>query len=97
MQQAVNAEALSSRSSAYASSRVDAGIEPKDAGLQQQALHEKARRELAAAQAGLLMAHVQVQLALGAWQPEKGDPEIEIGRPNASRKSAESEASAAHH
>lgn len=97
MQQAVNAEALSGRSSAYASSRVDAGIEPKDAGLQQQALHEKARRELAAAQAGLLMAHVQVQLALGAWQPEKGDPEIEIGRPIASRKSAESEASAAHH
>lgn len=86
MEQAEKAEALSGRSSAYAASRVDAGIEPKDAGLQQQALHEKALRELAAAQAGLLMAHVQVQLALGAWQPEKGDAEIEVGKPIAPRQ-----------
>ncbi len=85
MQQAAAAEKLADSSSVFALSRVDAGIEPKVAGIQKQALHQRALRALSAAHAELLIAHVQVQLALGAWQPEKADLGVGVGRPLASR------------
>lgn len=69
LQQARADEALARQAAAHASARASAGLEPVPAALKQAAAFQQSRREALAAQAGLLQAHVQVQLALGAWQP----------------------------
>ncbi len=69
-EEAQRSESAARRSADYASTRVAAGLEPPTTVLEQQIAYEQTHREAVAAQARLLQAHVQVQLALGAWQPD---------------------------
>ncbi|HHO8148113.1 TPA: TolC family protein [Pseudomonas aeruginosa] len=69
-EEAQRSESVARRATDYASTRVAAGLEPPTMDLEQQAAYEQVHREAIAAQAKLLQAHVQVQLALGAWQPD---------------------------
>ncbi len=69
LQQARSGEALARKAADHASARVSAGIEPPPIALEQEAMFQQAHRSALAAQARLLLAHAQVQLALGAWQP----------------------------
>ena len=69
LQQAHTGEALARQAADHASARVSAGLERPPVALEQAAALQQSHRESLAARAGLLQAHVQVQLALGAWQP----------------------------
>ena len=68
---AQHGEALAAKVSAHAHARVEAGMEPPPIALEQAAAHERARSTSLAAQADALLAYGQLQLALGAWQPEE--------------------------
>ena len=68
-EEAQRSESVARHAADYASTRVAAGLEPPTMDLEQQATYEQVHREAIAAQARLLQAHVQVQLARGAWQP----------------------------
>ncbi|RUR71254.1 TolC family protein [Variovorax guangxiensis] len=69
------AQAHAARSSAraaqeYASIRADAGMEAPTQALEHRVAHIRAARSELAAQADSILAYVQTQLALAAWQPE---------------------------
>jgi outer membrane protein TolC len=68
--QAQAAERWSDEALTHAQARVEAGLEPRGAAVDQSLAAEKARRHLLATRAEALLAYAQVQLALGAWQPE---------------------------
>lgn len=72
-QQAQAAEAAAAQAAAHTGARVQAGLEPPVQALEQSARHAQARRAAQARQAEALLAHVQVQLALAAWQPGPAD------------------------
>ena len=69
--EARRAEALAAQAAAHAQSRVAAGLEPPEGALAAVAAQQRARCAALSAQADALTAFGQVQLALGAWQPQR--------------------------
>lgn len=66
-----NAEAaarLATQSAAYSHTRSQTGLEPQNLALSQHAAALQAQRQQLAARADAILAYVQVQLTLGAWQ-----------------------------
>lgn len=70
LQHSQEAETAAGAASAYAGKRHHTGLEPAVQALAQQAQHLRARRATVGAQAAVAASYAQVQLALGAWQPE---------------------------
>lgn len=69
---AESAAALATQSAAYSRTRSQAGLEPQSLALAQHAAALQAQRQQLAARTEAIVAYVQVQLALGAWQAAPG-------------------------
>jgi NodT family efflux transporter outer membrane factor (OMF) lipoprotein len=69
-EQAQTAERAAAEAARYAGERQRLGLEPRLSALGSESQHLDARRQALNQQAQALQAYVQVQLALGAWQPE---------------------------
>lgn len=65
--QAVQAQEMAQQAAAYARSRAEAGLEPPTTALEQTQAEIEARRARLSAQAFVLEAFSQVQLAMGEW------------------------------
>lgn len=68
--QAQQGEQAAQQAAKYAQARHAAGLEPAVVALDQAATHQHAYRAAIGAQAEAVLAFAQLQLALGAWQPE---------------------------
>lgn len=67
--EAEEAEALARQAAAHGQARASAGLEPSAQALALTAQQLRTQRSTLDARAAALLAHGQVQLALGAWQP----------------------------
>jgi multidrug efflux system outer membrane protein len=68
--QSGRAEQAARAAADYSESRRKAGVEPSTRALEMQVAALRAHRSAAAAQAGVIEAFAQAQLALAAWQPD---------------------------
>lgn len=69
LDQARRAELLAANAARYTRIRVESGLEPPNAALEQAAFSSRAQRQAQEAHAATLLAFGQLQLALGAWHP----------------------------
>lgn len=70
LQQSQQAEQAARATAQYTGVRARSGVEPATLTLDHQVLQLRAQRNTLAAQAAAIESFAQVQLALGAWQPE---------------------------
>ncbi|MBV1774576.1 TolC family protein [Burkholderiaceae bacterium DAT-1] len=68
--QAQRAEKLTQDVAMRAKARVGASLDPRASALEWAAAHQRARRSAVIAHADAIQAYSQLQLALGAWQPD---------------------------
>jgi len=70
LQQSQQAEQAARATAQYTGVRARSGVEPVSLALDHQVLQLRAQRNTLAAQAAAIESFAQVQLALGAWQPD---------------------------